>query len=342
MAYPVLEVQHLSVTYPSDGGAVQAVRDISLEVFKGETLALVGETGSGKSTLALAIPGLLDRQVRVEAGEILYDGCSVKSMGEAGWRRILGSKIGVIFQDSRSALNPVLTVEDHLIETLRAQGKLSKKEARARSSGLLQEVGIPEGHGRLHPFELSGGICQRVGIALAVCNDPQLLIADEPTSAVDLMIQVQILDLLMLLKQRHDLALLLISHDLAMVSQVADRVSAMYHGRIVESGPKEEILAAPAHPYTRSLIQCQPGLQHHYETHPLRAIPGSLPIPGQNFPGCAFAPRCSYAEPKCQEGVPGWMEVSESHHAACINWRVVLEDSRGKGMKGKRDEGVAG
>jgi len=169
-----------------------------------------------------------------------------------------------------------------------------------------------------------------VGIAMAICNNPQLLIADEPTSAVDSMIQAQILDLLMIMKQRYGLALLLISHDLAVVSQVADRVSAMYHGRIVESGLKEEVLAAPAHPYTQGLIQCQPGLHHHYETCPLTAIPGSIPIPGQSFTGCAFAPRCGYSEPKCREAVPDLMEISKSHRVACISRRIMSVGQRDK------------
>lgn len=332
MVHPLLEVRRLSVTYPSAGGAVAAVRDVSFEIFEGETLALAGETGSGKSTLALAVVDLLDRQTRIEADEILFEGCSVKALDRASWRGILGKKIGIIFQDVRSALNPVLTVENHIVETLRTHQRLSDKQARAQSRALLQEVGIPKGHGKYYPFELSGGISQRVGIAMAICNNPRLIIADEPTSAVDPMIQIRVLDLLMLMKQRHHLALLLISHDLAMVSHVADRICVMYHGRIVETGRREQVLAAPAHPYTQSLMECRPGLQHHHESHRLRAIPGSLPLPGENLPGCAFAPRCSYSQPACQESVPGWMEVSESHQVACINWRTVIE--RDKGVEG--------
>lgn len=306
---------------------------MSLKVYPGETLAVVGETGSGKSTLALAILGLLDGQTHMESGEVLYDGRSAQSHGTARWKGILGREIGIIFQDARSALNPVLTVEDHLVETLQAHRRISKKEARARALDLLQEVGIAGSHGKLFPFELSGGISQRVGIALAICNNPQLLIADEPTSAVDSMVQTQILDLLILMKQRHGLSLFLISHDLAVVSRVADRVSAMYHGRIVESGPKEEVLGTPSHPYTQGLLQCQPGLQHHHESFPLKAIPGSLPTAGENFPGCAFAPRCGLAEPGCQEAVPGWMEVSKSHGVACIRWQIAASSYADNGKK---------
>ena len=316
--HPLLQVSHLSIAYLSASETIHAVRDVSLEMFEGETLALAGETGSGKSTLALAVIGLLDRQTHLLSGDILFDGSSIRMMKESTWRSIRGRKMAIIFQDARGALNPILTVKDHLTETLKAHNAISNKEAKERALELLEEVGIPRGHGKLYPFELSGGMSQRVGIALAICNNPKLLIADEPTSAVDLTIQAQILDLLMRLKQRYGLSLLLISHDLALISQVADKVSAMYHGRIVESGLKEEVLASPAHPYTQGLIQCQPGLQHHYETLPLKAISGAIPIPGQDFEGCAFAPRCIHAEQACPESVPGTVKISETHWISCI------------------------
>jgi oligopeptide/dipeptide ABC transporter ATP-binding protein len=316
--HPLLEIQHLSVAYSSSSGALQAVRDISLQIFEGETFSLAGETGSGKSSLALAVLGLLDRDAQVESGEILFEGQSIRSFGKSDWENIRGRKIGIVFQDARSALNPVLTVRDHLLETIRAHQEISSREAQTRAMDLLQEVGIPRGHEKLYPFELSGGICQRVGIALAICNSPKLLIADEPTSAVDSTIQAQVLDLLQQMKQRHNLALLLISHDLAVISQVADRVSVMYHGRIIESGLKEEIFAIPAHPYTQGLIGCQPGLQHHHERNPLTAIPGALPSPGQSLPGCAYAARCRYAEAECRHAVPAGRKISSTHWVACI------------------------
>jgi peptide/nickel transport system ATP-binding protein len=316
---PLLEIRHLSISYSSSSEILRAVRDISLQVYEGETLALAGETGSGKSTLALAVLGLLDPQAYVESGEISYEGCSLQSLKKRDWKEIRGRKIGIIFQDARSTLNPVLTVENHLIETLRAHQPLTKKKAQARALELLQEVGIPKGHEKLHPFELSGGICQRVGIALAICNNPQLLIADEPTSSLDSTIQAQILDLLLLMKQRYGLALLWISHDLALISHVADRISIMYHGRIVESGLTEEVFAFPAHPYTQSLIQCLVGLQHHHETQPLMPIPGVIPIPGRDLQGCAFAPRCGNSKPECLRMIPVGREVSNSHWVACIH-----------------------
>jgi oligopeptide/dipeptide ABC transporter ATP-binding protein len=297
---------------------IGAVRDISLQISEGETLALAGETGSGKSTLAYGVLGLLDNQGSIESGEILFEGRSLRSLNGRDWRSIRSRKIGIVFQDARSALNPVITVASHLIETLRAHREISRKEARIRALELLSEVGIPKGHENLYPFELSGGECQRIGIGLGICNNPKLLIADEPTSAVDPTLQAQILDLLQIMKQRYGLALLLISHDLPLISQVSDRISVMYHGRIVESGLAEEVLASPSHPYTRGLIQCQPDMSHHYETHPLATIPGAAPISGDDLPGCAFAPRCSDLAPQCKNAVPAGREISKTHWAACI------------------------
>ena len=314
---PLLEVRNLSIAYSSSSTTIRAVRNVSLQVSEGETLALAGETGSGKSTLAHAILGLLDGQTRVESGEILFEDQNVLLLGDHDWSCIRNRKIGIVFQDARGALNPVLSAEDHLVETLRTHQKLSKKSARARALELFQEVGIQKGQERLYPFELSGGVCQRIGIALAICNNPRLLIADEPTSAVDPTIQSQILDLLQLMKQRHGLALLMISHDLPLISQVADRISVMYNGHIVESGTKEEIFSSPAHPYTQGLLRCQPGFQHHYKTQPLTAIPGSLPTPGEEHKGCGFSPRCGYAGKQCNEPVSEQRRLSATHYTAC-------------------------
>jgi peptide/nickel transport system ATP-binding protein len=312
----VLEVRELSVTYRTSSESTRAVRGASLRIHEGETVSLVGETGSGKSTVALAILGLLAHQV--QSGEILYAGRAIHSLTQRDWKRIRSRDIGIVFQDARSALNPVLTILDHLVETLRAHQQLTRREARAKGMELLREVGIPESQARLYPFELSGGTCQRVGIALGICNRPRLLIADEPTSAIDTPIQAQILDLLQSMKERHGLALLLISHDLPLISQVSDCIAVMYHGRVVESGLKEEVLGTPAHPYTRGLIQCQPSLAHHHETGRLAAIPGAMPKAGQELAGCAFAPRCGLAEARCMESVPAVRRISETHWAECI------------------------
>ena len=316
---PLLEVRNLSISYRAHSETLRAVRDLSLQVFEGETHALVGETGSGKSTLALALLGLLAPQARIESGEMFFEGRAIRAFNENDWKSVRSRKIGMVFQDARGALNPVLSVEDHLIETLRThQPALSRRAARARCRELLKEVGIPEGQERLFPFEFSGGMCQRIGIALAICNNPRLVIADEPTSAVDSVLQAQILDLLQLMKERHGLALLMISHDLPLVSQVADRVSVIYGGRIVESGLRDEVFASPAHPYTRGLMHSQPGLSHHHEKNPLSAIPGALPNPGEESAGCAFAPRCAMAEARCAQAVPAERSLPATHWAACI------------------------
>jgi oligopeptide/dipeptide ABC transporter ATP-binding protein len=321
----LLEVRNLSIAYHLSSEIIRAVRNVSLQISEAETLVLAGETGSGKSTLAFALLGLLPHQTQVESGEILFEGRSLQLRHYRDWRDILNRKIGIIFQDARSTLNPVLSIEDHLIETLRAHQQLSKKNAHAKALELFREVGISKGQEKKYPFELSGGACQRVGIALALCNNPPLLIADEPTSALDPTLQAQILDLLLTLKQQHNLSLLMISHDLLMISRITDRISVMYHGRMIESGLRAEILDSPAHPYTQGLIQSQPRMQHHHERNPLTVIPGTMPQSGEDFPGCAFAPRCCYMEPPCIELLPAECLLSKTHWVACIHPRASSE-----------------
>jgi peptide/nickel transport system ATP-binding protein len=315
---PLLEARRLSIAYTSSSETVRAVRDVSMQIHEGEILALAGETGSGKSTLGLAILGLLDSNATVESGEILYEGRSSLSLNSRDWRELRGRRIGIVFQDARGSLNPVLTINDHLVETLRAHQPISRKEAQTRALDLLREVGLPKGSAKRYPFELSGGMCQRVAIALAICNNPRLLVADEPTSSLDSTVQAQILDLLLLMKQRYGLALLLISHDLALISQVADRISIMYYGRIVESGLCKEVFVSPAHPYTQGLLQSLVGLQHHHKTNPIKPVPGVVPAPDQSFSGCAFAPRCTHLESQCLQSIPVERNISGTHWVACI------------------------
>jgi oligopeptide/dipeptide ABC transporter ATP-binding protein len=321
---PLLEVENLSVSYVTASGTIHAVRDFSLELAAGESCALVGETGSGKSTIALALVGLLGGNGRVAAGEIRFDGVSLSNADRETWKQVRGKKIGTIFQDSRGALNPVLTIGSQLIEAVRAHQRLDKKAARAAAGALLCEAGVPDPLFFMERYasELSGGMCQRVAIAIALCNRPKLLIADEPTSALDPSIQAQILQLLQETKRRRDLALLLISHDLALVSQVAEHVAVMYYGRLVELGPASDVFRRPAHPYTSALIECQADLHHRWEDRPLAAIPGAPPPGGQEFPGCSFAPRCANAEPACSMGVPPAAAVAGNHWAACIKPRT--------------------
>jgi oligopeptide/dipeptide ABC transporter ATP-binding protein len=286
-----------------------------MEIARSETVALVGESGCGKTTLALSIPGLLASGARQDSGKIFFRENDLSRFGATDWRRVRGPGIGMVFQDARSALNPVLNIGTHLMETVRAHQEIKAAHARRFSQQILEEVGIPEPDLMMKrfPSELSGGMCQRVGIALAICNSPSLLIADEPTSALDSTIQARILELLFELKERRGMALLLISHDLDLVSIHADRVLIMYHGRVIESGSRENVLCAPEHPYTRALLRSR--LRGKL---PLAAIAGAPPRPGEILPGCAFAPRCADVEPFCTESIPVFRHVSETHEAACL------------------------
>lgn len=320
MATPILDVRNLSVSYASRRVPVQAVRAVTFEVSPGETFALVGETGCGKSTIALSLLGLLHSRDHIE-GEILFEGRELRRLTAGDWRRIRGRKIGSVFQDSRGSLNPVLTIEDHLIEALRAHRAISRSSARIRARELLAEVGIAKLHTGRYPSQLSRGMCQRVGLALAICNSPGLLIADEPTSALDPTIQAQLLKLLRRLKQTYGLALLLVSHDLALVAEFADRVGVMYHGHLVEVGKAREVFAQPRHPYTRALIDSLPDLQHRCFERPLYTVPGASPVSGEEFSGCPFAPRCPLVESLCHKSRPSPEVISEFHWAACIKAR---------------------
>ena len=316
----VLEIENLSVSFLTEFGAVRAVKGVSLDLEAGRSLALVGETGSGKSTLALAIQGLLAGPAAVVEGEVRIEGARLSSGNGRLRRGFCGSRIGMVFQDARGSLNPVLTIGSQLAEVLRAHQDLNRKEAKAAALGVLRDVGIPEPGFLYHcyPAELSGGMCQRVAIALATCNRPALLVADEPTSALDTSIQAQILALLRMLQDRHRLALLLISHDLALVSDVAERVAVMYHGNLIETGRTEDVFRWPAHPYTSLLLACQPDLGHHRDRMPLAAIPGSLPLDTQEYQGCSFAPRCPSAEEACSETLPPPVRIRAGHWASCF------------------------
>jgi oligopeptide/dipeptide ABC transporter ATP-binding protein len=316
----LLEVENLSISYRNASGQVRVVRDCSFSVGAGESLGLVGETGSGKSTVALALAGLLDGNARIESGAIRFAGKTLASVGSRDWNRLRGSRIGIVFQDARGALNPVLTVGAQLTGALRAHQRLSGKSARERALELLADAGIPDPpfYMRRYPLELSGGLCQRVAIAIAICNRPVFLIADEPTSALDPSIQAQILELLRDLKDRHALAMLLISHDLALVSEVSEWIAVMYHGRLVEFGKARDVFGHPAHPYTAALLECQADMNHRWDRQPLAAIGGSPPVCGHDFQGCPFAPRCSRANAECSRSLPFSKTVGDRHWASCF------------------------
>ena len=317
----LLELRNLTVEFPASPRALTAVRDISFGVSRGEVLGLVGESGSGKSVTSLSIMRLLPPQARV-SGEILLttDGRpqNLLALDSEPMRLLRGSRICMIFQEPMTALNPVMRVGEQIAEAVRAHANVSKKESWDRAVEALKEVAIddPAGRARDYPHQLSGGMRQRVMIAMAIVNRPEMLIADEPTTALDVTIQAQILDLLAEIREKFGLTMLFISHDLAVVSQVADRVAVMYAGNLVELGPRAEIFRSPAHPYTRGLLEAAPTLSTA-RNRPLHTIEGTVP-PLQTLPsGCPFEPRCDLRVSECRNQLPELAEISPGHWARC-------------------------
>jgi oligopeptide/dipeptide ABC transporter ATP-binding protein len=288
----LLRVEDLRTVFALAGGReVAAVDGVSLRVGRDDTLGLVGESGSGKSVTALSILRLVMPPGRIAAGRIVFDGQDLLTLDEPALRAIRGRRIGFVFQEPMVALNPVYTIGQQIAETLAVHGLARGAAARRRAVEWLEAARMPDAsrRAREYPHQLSGGLRQRAMIALALCAEPSLVIADEPTTALDVTVQGEILDLLRDLRARLGLALLLITHDLGVVAEMADRVAVMYGGRIVEEGPVADVFRSPAHPYTRGLLACLPGV---HEGRRLTAIPGTVPSLGQFPPGCAFAPRC--------------------------------------------------
>jgi len=307
---------------PLPSSSLRAVRDLSFSIAPGEVLGLVGESGSGKSITSLAIMRLLPAQARV-SGEILFseNGAAprdLSSLHGASMRQLRGSSIAMIFQEPMTALNPVVRVGDQIAEAVRAHSSVSKAEAWKRAVDSMNDVAIPEAERRArdYPHQLSGGMRQRIMIAMAIVNRPQLLIADEPTTALDVTIQAQILELLGELRAKFGLAMLFISHDLAVVSQVADRVAVMYAGCLAELGAKKDIFESPAHPYTRGLLRAVPDLKTD-RGRPLETIDGTVPPLQALPPGCAFEPRCGFRIPACVQSLPPLVEIAAGHWARC-------------------------
>jgi oligopeptide/dipeptide ABC transporter ATP-binding protein len=325
---PLLDVRHLNISFPAprDAGkgaasSLKAVRDLSFSIAPGEVLGLVGESGSGKSITSLAIMRLLSPQ-SIVSGQIVFaennTALNLAELSEDAMRQLRGSHIAMIFQEPMSALNPVMRVGDQIAEAVLAHNAISKREAWQRALDAMNDVAIPDPARRAHdyPHQLSGGMRQRIMIAMAIVNRPQMLIADEPTTALDVTIQAQILDLLAALRLNFGLAMLFISHDLAVISKVVDRVAVMYAGNLVEMGTKHDIFAAPAHPYTRGLLHAAPDLRTD-RSRPLATIEGTVP-PLQGLPsGCAFEPRCDLRVAECAVKLPELVKVSESHWARC-------------------------
>ena len=311
----ILSVKDLRISFRAYGGKVQAVRGISFDLHRGETLAIVGESGSGKSVSIKAIMGILANNAIIEEGEILYNGKDLTKVKEDDFHEIRGKRIGLIFQDPLSALNPIMKIGKQITEVLRLNKKVTKEEAREKALELMRAVGIPDVERRFeqYPFQFSGGMRQRIVIAIALAGDPEILICDEPTTALDVTVQAKILELINQIKEQKNLSVIFITHDLGVVANMADRVNVMYAGKIVETGTSEEIFFAPAHPYTWALLSSMPDL-HTKER--LLAIPG--PPPNMIYPpkGDAFAARNQFAMRIDYEQEPPMFKITETHAAA--------------------------
>jgi oligopeptide/dipeptide ABC transporter ATP-binding protein len=320
---PLLSVRGLDVVFRSGEGEVRALDGISFTMGRGEAHGLVGESGCGQSTLALSIMRLIRPPGRIEAGEIRFAGLGdLLTADEAAMRRVRGREIGMVFQDPASALNPLLRVATQIIEIQLAHRAITSGQAFRRSVELLKSVGIadPEARMRDYPHQLSGGMKQRVCIAIALSCDPTMLIADEPTTALDVTVQAQIVDLLRARCTSGSLSLLVISHDLGVVARLTDRISILYAGSVVEQGPTREVLRAPSHPYTGLLLRSRPRIDQPRVAQ-FTAIPGSAPIGVPRTDGCSFAPRCPRADQRCHRERPPIVAVNQGHQAAC--WHAV-------------------
>src|SRR5437870_2019777 len=318
----LLEVRNLRTHFRTGGGLMRAVDGVSFYLDSGELLGLVGESGCGKSITALSIMRLIAPPGRIAGGEIFFEGKNLLKLSEAEMRQIRGDDIAMIFQDPMTSLNPVFTVGEQIAEALRLHRKLSRKAARAAAIQAMSEVAIPDPARRVddYPHQLSGGMRQRVMIAMALACDPKLLIADEPTTALDVTIQAQMLELLNELRRTRDLAILLITHDLGVVAEVADRVAVMYTGKIVEESPVDELFARPKHPYTEGLLRSVPKLTAAdvAKSERLQTIEGMVPKPTKLPPGCHFEPRCAYRMPRCKEGEIPLYDVIPGVQVRCV------------------------
>lgn len=316
---PLLSVRNLRTHFITEDGEVPAVDGVSFDLSAGETLGIVGESGSGKSVTSLSIMRLIPTPPgRIAGGEIIFNGEDLLKKSPAEMRKIRGNEISMIFQEPMTSLNPVFTIGDQIMEAIILHQKLSKKAARERAIEMLRLVGIPSPEQRVdeYPHQLSGGMRQRVMIAMALSCNPRLLIADEPTTALDVTIQAQILELLQRLQEEFGMAIIMITHDLGVVAGMVDRVIVMYAGKVVEEAPVKELFASPKHPYTEGLLGSIPKL--HQTQKRLQTIEGVVPSPFNMPKGCRFHPRCKYAQPACEQAEPTLQELAPGHYAACI------------------------
>lgn len=325
----LLEVNHLKTEFELKHGTVTAVNDISFQIKKGEILAVVGESGCGKSVTSLSVMGLLQPPGHITQGEILFNGEDLLKKSPAQMQDIRGNRISMIFQEPMTSLNPVYRIKDQIIECILAHEKISKQEALERTVQMLETVGIPSARERAddYPHQMSGGMRQRVMIAMALACHPDLLIADEPTTALDVTIQAQILELLYQMREKFQMAVMLITHDLGVVSEAADRVVVMYCGQIVETAGVEALFANPSHPYTLGLLKSIPRLEDE-SNDPLYMIKGVVPDPRHMPKGCPFSDRCERCFARCREEMPRLVETEKGHSVRCF-----LYDSKEKGSE---------
>lgn len=317
MNEPLLNIENLEVTYSSEKKIVHAVNGVSLALRKGETLGLVGETGAGKTTIARAILGILPSpQSKVTSGTILFHGKNLLTMDKNELRSVRGGQISMIFQDPMTSLNPVMRVVDQIAEGIRVHRNVSKSEADVLAKKMLNMVGISSDRAREYPHQFSGGMKQRVVIAMALSCEPELLLADEPTTALDVTIQAQVLELIGELKNKYSTSLLMITHDLGVVAEVCDYVAVIYAGHIVEYGTKQEVFDNPTHPYTIGLFNSIPDIKKDVER--LSPINGLPPDPTNLPTGCAFSPRCPFADEKCRSIEPELRSICGEHLCACL------------------------
>ena len=321
----LLEVKNLHVEFPTRRGVLKALRDVNFTVDPGERLGIVGESGAGKSLAAFAVINLLSKPGRIAGGAILFEGTDLTQLDDTQMRSIRGNRISMIFQDPMMTLNPVLTIGTQMVETLKAHRDIADSEARLIAIDRLNEVRIPSSEERLnsYPHELSGGMRQRVVIAIALLTEPGLIIADEPTTALDVTIQAEIMALMLDLCKHRKVGLILITHDLAVVSQVTQKIMVMYAGRVVEQGRTADVIQAPRHPYTRGLMSALP--QQNTAGSRLYQIPGSMPSLDAMPAGCPFSPRCGFVEARCEREVPDLQDL-DGHLARCFKAEQLLRD----------------
>jgi len=326
MTTPLLEVKNLRVDLPTERGMLHAVRGIDFHVNRGELLCLVGESGCGKSMTSLALMGLLPRKAVRTADHLRFDGSELQGLPERGMAALRGARMAMIFQEPMTSLNPSYTLGDQLCEALRAHRKVSMAQARERAVYLLERAGVPQASDRMrqYPHQLSGGLRQRVMIAMALMCEPDLIIADEPTTALDVTIQAQILRLLRELQQEFGMAVVFITHDLGVVARIADRVAVMYAGEVIETAPVAELFARPTHPYTQGLLQCIPVRGKTLPGSRLQAIPGVVPSLVGTVQGCAFANRCTHVQAACAH-TPPYVALNARHAARCVQAQSLAE-----------------